>query len=166
MPKVNRVAVRLEHLALPANGVAQLRSVATARAGTVILTVAPGADRAQAAEDLARTMGRNLMRIDLGQVVSRFIGETEKNLGRVFAEAAASGALLFFDEADALFGKRTEVKDGHDRYANLEVGYLLQKIEAHSGIVVLASSGRQNIDPAFLRRLRHIVDLPWPPQGG
>jgi SpoVK/Ycf46/Vps4 family AAA+-type ATPase len=163
MSKVNRIASRLEDLALPANSVARLRSVATARAATVILTVPPGTNRTHAAEALARMMGRHLMSVDLGQVASRFIGETEKNLDHVFAAAAASGAVLFFDEADALFGKRRDVKDSHDRYANIEVGYLLQSIEAYSGIVVLASIGRQNMDPAFLRRLRHIVDLPWPP---
>lgn len=165
MPKVNKIALRLENLALPAASVAQLQKVATERAGTVILTVAPGANRAQAAEALARTMGRSLVSVDLSQVVSRYIGETEKNLDRVLAEAEASNAMLFFDEADALFGKRTGVKDSHDRYANVEIGYLLQKIEAYNGIVVLASGGRQHIDPAFLRRLRHVVDVAWPPKG-
>lgn len=104
------------------------------------------------------------MRIDLGRVVSRYIGETEKNLDRLFAMASASDAVLFFDEADALFGKRSDVRDNHDRYANVEVGYLLQRIESYRGLVILASNARHNIDPAFLRRLRYIVDLPWPPK--
>lgn len=166
MPKVDKNALRLEDLALPASSVAQLRSVATERAGTVVLTAPPGTDRTHAAEALAHAMGHPLTRVDLGQVVSRYIGETEKNLDRLFTAAAASGAVLFFDEADALFGKRTEVKDSHDRYANLEVSYLLQKIEAYSGVVVLASGGRQNMDPAVSRRLRRVVDVHWPPKGG
>jgi SpoVK/Ycf46/Vps4 family AAA+-type ATPase len=154
MPRVNRIALRLEDLALPAD-----------RAATVILKAASGTDRTQAAEALARTLGCKLMRVDLSHVASPYIGETEKNLDRLFATAAASGAVLFFDEADALFGKRSDVKDSHDRYANVEVGYLLQKIEAYGGIVLLASNGRQNMDPAFLRRLRHVVELSWPPKG-
>ncbi|MDR7334927.1 ATP-binding protein [Roseateles asaccharophilus] len=166
MPKVSKIALQLEDVALPASSIAQLRKIATESAGTVILTAPPGAQRTQAAESLARTMGCALVRVDLAQVVSRFIGETEKNLDLVFAEAAASSAALFFDEADALFGKRSGVKDSHDRYANVDVAYLLQKIGAHSGVVVLASSGRKNIDPAFLRRLRYVVDLPWPPKVG
>lgn len=164
MPKVSKIALRLEEVALPASSVAQLRKVAPEGGGTVILTAPPGAHRAQAAEAVARKVGRDLVRVDLSQVVSRFIGETEKNVDALFAGAAASGAVLLFDEADALFGKRSGVKDSHDRYANVDIGYLLQKIEAHSGVVVLASSGRQNLDPAFLRRLRHVVDLPWPPK--
>lgn len=165
MPKVDRFPLRLEDLALPADCVAQLRNVATRRAGPMILMVPSGPNGTHAAEALARTMGRQLICVDLSQVVSRSVEETEKNLDRLFAAAATSGAVLFFDEADSLFGKRSDVKDSHDRYANLEVGYLLQKIEAHGGIVALASSGRQNTDPAFLRRLRHVVDLPWPPKG-
>ncbi|MFN3809022.1 MAG: ATP-binding protein [Roseateles asaccharophilus] len=165
MLKVNKVAVRLEGFALSASSVTQLRSVVPEREGTVILSVPAGTNRLHAAEALARTMGRNLMSVDLGQVVSRFAGETEKNLDRLFARAAARGAVLFFDEADALFGKRSDVKDSHDRYANIEVSYLLQKLDAFGGTVVLGSAGRKNIDPAFLRRMRHVVDLPWPPKG-
>lgn len=165
MPKVNRIPSRLEDLALPANCVTQLQNVAAGHVGTVIVTAPSGPNGTHVAEALARTMGRNLINVDLGQLVSRFIGETEKNLDPLFAEAASSGAVLFFDEADALFGKRSDVKDGHDRYAELEVGYLLQKIEAYNGIVVLAWNGRHNVAPAFLRRLGHVVDLPWPPKG-
>jgi SpoVK/Ycf46/Vps4 family AAA+-type ATPase len=163
MPKVSRIASRLEELALPADGIARLRTVAAERVGAVVLRVPAGTDRTRAAEALARTMGHDLVRVDLGGVISRYAGETEKNLDRLFETAAASGAVLFFDEADALLGKRTDIKDSHDRYANLEVAYLLQKIESHVGIVILASSARQAIDSAFLRRLRHVVDLPWPP---
>ena len=91
-----------------------------------------------AAEVLARDLHRELYRIDLARVVSKYIGETEKNLSRLFAEAAASGAILFFDEADALFGKRSEVKDSHDRYANVEISYFLQRTEEHRGLVIIA----------------------------
>jgi SpoVK/Ycf46/Vps4 family AAA+-type ATPase len=94
--------------------------------------------------------------------VSKYIGETEKNLARVFAAAQAADAVLFFDEADALFGKRTEVRDAHDRYANVEVAYLLQRIEAHDGVVVLATNLRKNVDEAFLRRLHVVVEFPVP----
>ena len=168
MFRISRIASRgrLEDLAFPADRLAKLRAVAVQRTGAVLLTGPSGSVKTLTAEALAVTIGRDLMRVDLGRVVSRFIGETEKNLDRLFATAAASGAVLFFDEADALFGKRSDVKDGHDRHANVEVGYLLQKIESYRGLVVLASDARQNIDPAFIRRLRHVVDLPWPPQRG
>jgi SpoVK/Ycf46/Vps4 family AAA+-type ATPase len=166
MFRVSRIAprARLEDLALPADRLAQLRFVAAQRMGAVLLTGPSGTGKTLAAEGLAGTIGRDLMRVDLGRVVSRFIGETEKNLDRLFATAAASGAVLFFDEADALFGKRSDVKDSHDRYANVEVGYLLQKIESYRGLVILASNARHNIDPAFVRRLRYVVDLPWQPK--
>lgn len=167
MFKVSRIAslARLEDLALPADRLSQLRVVAAQRTGAVLLTGPSGTGKTLAAEVLAATTGRDLVRVDLSRVVSRFIGETEKNLDRLFTTAAASGAVLFFDEADALFGKRSDVKDSHDRYANVEVGYLLQKIESYRGLIILASNARQNIDPAFLRRLRHVVDVPWQPKG-
>jgi SpoVK/Ycf46/Vps4 family AAA+-type ATPase len=95
-------------------------------------------------------------------VVSKYIGETEQNLSRIFAEAEGANAVLMFDEADALFGKRTDVGDAHDRYANLEVSYLLQRMEQYEGIAILASNLRHNMDPAFLRRLRFVVDFPFP----
>ena len=98
--------------------------------------------------------GIAIRRVDLSAIASEYIGETEKNIDRLFEEAAQSGTVLLFDEADALFGKRSEVRDAHDRYANIEVNYLLQKIEAHPGLVMFASNRRQNIDAAFLRRLR------------
>ena len=107
-------------------------------------------------------LGLDLFRIDLATVVSKYIGETEKNLDRVFAAADGSNAILFFDEADALFGKRSEVQDAHDRYANIEVAYLLQQMESYPGAVVLATNFRQNIDEAFLRRLDFVVDFPFP----
>lgn len=162
----NASRARLEDLALPADRLAKLHAVAAQRTGAMLLTGPPGSGKTLTAEALAGTIGRDLMQVDLGRVVSRFIGETEKNLDRLFATAVASGAVLFFDEADALFGKRSDVKDSHDRYANVEVAYLLQKMESHQGVVILASNMRQNIDPAFVRRLHHVVDLPWPPKRG
>jgi SpoVK/Ycf46/Vps4 family AAA+-type ATPase len=115
-----------------------------------------------AAGVLADTLGLELYRIDLAAVVSKYIGETEKNLARVFAAARAANVVLFFDEADALFGKRTEVRDAHDRYANLEVAYLLQQIETYDGLVVLATNLRKNVDEAFLRRLQFVIEFPMP----
>lgn len=100
--------------------------------------------------------------MDLSQVTSKYIGETEKNLARLFEAAEQAGWLLFFDEADALFGKRTSVSDAHDRYANQEVSYLLQRIEAFSGVVILATNLRHNIDDAFMRRFQSVVAFPLP----
>ena len=129
---------------------------------TALFSGASGTGKTMAAEVLAHELGLDLYAIDLSQLVSKYIGETEKNLHRIFEEAAATSAILFFDEADALFGKRSEVKDAHDRYANVEISYLLQKMEEFEGIVILASNLRQNIDAAFLRRLQHIVEFPLP----
>ena len=125
----------------------------------------PGTGKTMAAEVVARELGLDLYKIDLSQVVSKYIGETEKNLDRVFAAAESSNAILFFDEADALFGKRSEVRDSHDRYANVEVSYLLQKMEEYEGIAILASNLRQHLDQAFLRRLGFTVHFPFPDEG-
>jgi AAA+ superfamily predicted ATPase len=122
----------------------------------------PGTGKTMAAEVIANELLLDLYKIDLSQVVSKYIGETEKSLNSIFHEAQASSAILFFDEADALFGKRTEVKDSHDRYANIEVSYLLQKMEEYDGIAILATNLRQNIDSAFLRRMQFIVEFPFP----
>jgi hypothetical protein len=122
----------------------------------------PGTGKTLAAEIIAGALGLELYTIDLATVVSKYIGETEKNLSRIFDEAEMSNAVLFFDEADALFGRRSEVKDAHDRYANLEIAYLLQRLEAYEGLVILASNLRKNIDEAFVRRLRFIVEFPFP----
>jgi len=121
-----------------------------------------GVGKTLASEVLARELGLELLRVDLAGVVSKYIGETEKNLQRVFDAAEAAGALLLFDEADALFGKRSDVKDSHDRYANIEVSYLLQRMEAYTGLSVLTSNQRGAIDPAFLRRLRFVLNFPFP----
>lgn len=128
----------------------------------VLLAGPAGTGKTMSAEILATELGLDLYKIDLSAVVSKYIGETEKNLSRIFTEAATSNAILFFDEADALFGKRTEVKDSHDRYANIETGYLLQRIEEFEGIVVLATNLRNNLDDAFVRRIAFIVSLPLP----
>jgi vesicle-fusing ATPase len=103
-----------------------------------------------------------LYRIDLSQVVNKYIGETEKNLRRLFDAADSSDVVLFFDEADALFGKRTEVKDAHDRYANLEISYLLERMERFRGLAILATNRKKDLDEAFMRRLRFVVEFPLP----
>ncbi|HEX8572910.1 MAG TPA: ATP-binding protein [Allosphingosinicella sp.] len=121
-----------------------------------------GTGKTMAAEVLANALELDLYRIDLSAVVSKYIGETEKNLRRVFDSAEAGGAILFFDEADALFGKRGEVKDSHDRYANIEINYLLQRMEAFGGLAILATNRKNDLDKAFVRRLRFIVDFPYP----
>ena len=121
-----------------------------------------GTGKTMAAEVIANELRLHLYRIDLSAVVSKYIGETEKNLRRLFDAAELGGAILFFDEADALFGKRSEVKDSHDRYANIEINYLLQRMEAFSGLAILASNMKSALDPAFLRRLRFIVNFPFP----
>jgi ATP-dependent 26S proteasome regulatory subunit len=121
-----------------------------------------GTGKTMAAEVIANDLGLDVYKIDLSGLVSKYIGETEKNLARVFEEASDTNAILFFDEADAVFGKRSEVRDSHDRYANIEVSYLLQKMEEYDGIVVLATNLRSNLDEAFLRRMRAIVEFPFP----
>jgi hypothetical protein len=129
---------------------------------TALFAGASGTGKTMAAEVLARELQLDLFRIDLAAVVSKYIGETEKNLKRLFDAAEGSGAILLFDEADALFGKRSEVRDSHDRYANIEISYLLQRMEAYRGLAILTSNLKQTLDPAFLRRLRFIVQFPFP----
>src|ERR1051325_8171456 len=121
-----------------------------------------GTGKTMSAGIIARELGLDLYKIDLSGIVSKYIGETEKNLDRVFQAAKSSNAILFFDEADALFGKRSEVKDAHDRYANIEVAYLLQKVEDYDGVVVLASNLSKNIDEAFSRRMHYVIEFPLP----
>jgi len=121
-----------------------------------------GTGKTMAAEVIANELRLNLYRIDLSSVVSKYIGETEKNLRQLFDAAEDGGAILFFDEADALFGKRSEVKDSHDRYANIEINYLLQRMEVYSGLAILATNMKSSLDPAFVRRLRFIVPFPFP----
>lgn len=123
-----------------------------------------GTGKTLAAEVLANTLNLDLYRIDLASVVSKYIGETEKNLKQIFDAGEESGAILLFDEADALFGKRSQIKDAHDRYANIEVSYLLQRMETYSGLAILTTNHKDALDPAFQRRLRFIVHFPFPDQ--
>ena len=142
----------------------QLAPLLVGKASGVALFHGPGGTgKTLAALAIAREFDVQVFRVDLSRVASKYIGETEKNLAAVFAEAERSGAVLLFDEADALFGKRSDVRDSHDRYANIEVSYLLQRIEAFGGLVILTTNARQNIDDAFVRRLRFVVE--FPPRG-
>jgi SpoVK/Ycf46/Vps4 family AAA+-type ATPase len=127
---------------------------------TALIAGSSPRDRRKAAEAVAEATESTLIRVDLNAVVSQYVGETEKNIDALFERARTSGFVLFFDEADALFGSRTDVKGAHDRYANLDVSYLLQRIESFEGLAILSSNLRENIDPAFLRRLRYAVTLP------
>ncbi|HVZ40483.1 MAG TPA: ATP-binding protein [Candidatus Kapabacteria bacterium] len=131
--------------------------------GTGALFAGPsGTGKTLAAEVIANDLGLDLYHIDLSQVVSKYIGETEKNLRKIFDAAEEGGAVLLFDEADSLFGKRSEVKDSHDRHANIEVSYLLQRMESYRGLAILTTNMKSALDPAFLRRLRFVVDFPFP----
>ncbi|WP_141340272.1 ATP-binding protein [Bradyrhizobium sp. USDA 3458] len=169
-------------LVLPADQIAQLREIAihvsrahqvhedwgwsargTRGLGVTALFAGPsGTGKTMAAEVLANDLRLDLYRIDLSQVGSKYIGETEKNLKRIFEAAETSGAILLFDEADALFGRRSEVKDSHDRYANVEVSYLLQRMEAYRGLAILTTNLKSALDPAFMRRLRFVIEFPFP----
>jgi hypothetical protein len=138
------------------------RKLVRGRGVSVLLSGPSGTGKTMAAEVIAGDLELDLYRIDLSGVISKYIGETEKNLKAVFDAAEASGAVLFFDEADALFGKRSEVKDSHDRYANIEVSYLLQRMESYGGLAILATNMKGHLDNAFLRRLRFAIDIPFP----
>ena len=138
------------------------RKLKTSAGVTVLFAGPPGTGKTMAAEVITNDLGLDLYKLDLSMVVSKYIGETEKNLGRIFDEAQSSSAVLFFDEADAIFGKRSEVKDSHDRYANMEVSYLLQRMEQYDGVTILATNLRANMDEAFTRRMQFIVDFPFP----
>jgi len=187
-PRLNQLANKLkprygwEDIVLPEDQLANLREIvaavrgrpivldewgagrrlASSRGATILFAGPPGTGKTMAAEILADELGLDLYKIDLSTVVSKYIGETEKNLDRIFAEAESSNAILFFDEADALFGKRSEVRDSHDRYANLEISYLLQRMESYDGVTILATNLRANLDEAFTRRLQFAVDFPFP----
>jgi hypothetical protein len=129
---------------------------------SVLFAGASGSGKTMAAEVIANELRLDLFRIDLSAVMSKYIGETEANLRRLFDAAEDGGAILFFDEADALFGKRTEVKDSHDRYANIEINYLLQRMESYGGLAILATNMKSALDQAFMRRLRFVLDFPFP----
>ncbi len=173
---------RWDDLVLPADRLAQLRELCNqikyrgrvyddwgfdaklslGKGLNALFTGPSGTGKTMAAEVIAGALGLDLYKIDLSSLVSKYIGETEKHLARLFAEAETSHGILFFDEADALFGKRTEVRDAHDRYANLETNYLLQRLEAFDGVVILATNFRKNMDDAFVRRLHFAVEFPFP----
>jgi hypothetical protein len=138
------------------------RKLANARGLSALFAGVSGTGKTMSADVIGGALGLDVYKIDLSTVVSKYIGETEKNLGSIFDEAEQSNAILFFDEADALFGKRSEVKDAHDRYANIETGYLLQRMESYTGITILATNLRQNLDEAFTRRLDFMLDFPFP----
>jgi SpoVK/Ycf46/Vps4 family AAA+-type ATPase len=136
--------------------------LARGRGVSALFSGVSGTGKTMAAEVLATDLDLDLYGVDLAGVVSKYIGETEKNLRRIFDAAERSGAILFFDEADALFGKRTDVKDSHDRFANIEINYLLQRMEEYRGLSILATNRKSDVDRAFLRRIRFLVDFPFP----
>jgi AAA+ superfamily predicted ATPase len=138
------------------------RHLSMGKGVNVLFAGQSGTGKTMAAEIVASDLGLELFKVDLSTMVSKYIGETEKNLDKVFTAAREANAILFFDEADALFGKRSEVKDAHDRYANIEVGYLLQKMEEYEGVVILSTNLRKNLDDAFIRRLHMAVEFPFP----
>ncbi|MFO7536813.1 MAG: ATP-binding protein, partial [Chloroflexota bacterium] len=138
------------------------RKMALGKGLNVLFSGEPGTGKTMAADIIAGALGLDLYKVDLSTLVSKYIGETEKNLERIFTEAATSNAILFFDEADAIFGKRSEVKDSHDRYANIEISFLLQRMEAYDGVVILATNLQANLDEAFTRRFHFITDFPFP----
>ena len=129
---------------------------------SVLFTGGSGTGKTTAAQIIAGELGLDMFTVDLSRVVSKYIGETEKNLGRIFDAARDADAVLLFDEADSLFGKRSEVRDSHDRYANIEVSFLLQRIEQFDGVAILATNLRQHLDDALLRRLAFCVSFPVP----
>jgi AAA+ superfamily predicted ATPase len=138
------------------------RKLALGKGLSALFAGESGTGKTMAADIMAGELGLDLYKVDLSLLVSKYIGETEKNLDRIFTEAATSNAILFFDEADAIFGKRSEVKDSHDRYANIEISYLLQRMEAYDGVVILATNLRANLDEAFTRRLHFAIEFPFP----
>jgi SpoVK/Ycf46/Vps4 family AAA+-type ATPase len=159
-----------DDLVLPQSETATLRAIASQLRTTINERSGPGISalfaaatgKTMAAQVLAGDLNLALYRIDLSSLVSKYIGETEKNLRGVFEAAEQGGAILLFDEADALFGKRGEVEDSHDRYANIEVGFLLQQMEAFQGLTILTSNGTAPLDPALLRCLTFVVQFPFP----
>ena len=128
----------------------------------VLLYGADGTGKSTTAAILAKEFSTGIYSVDLSSIVSKYIGETEKNIARLFSDAQQKGSILFFDKADALFGKRTEVKDSHDRYANLDTNYLLQRMDDYNGLVIVASNSKSNIDDALLRRFQSVIHFPLP----
>jgi AAA+ superfamily predicted ATPase len=160
--QLRELCARVDHRARVFDDWGFARKMSRGRGTAALFSGPSGTGKTMAAEVIANGLGLDLYRIDLARVVSKYIGETEKNLERVFAAAEGSNAILFFDEADALFGKRSEVKDAHDRYANIETSYLLQKLEDCDGIAILATNLVDNLDEAFTRRLAFHIYFPFP----
>jgi SpoVK/Ycf46/Vps4 family AAA+-type ATPase len=162
MEQLDEICARVRHHHRVYDDWGFRRKLGHGRGLHVLFSGPPGTGKTMAAAVIANDLGLSLYRIDLAQVVSKYIGETEKNLERVFVAAEQTNAILFFDEADALFGKRSDVKDAHDRYANIEISYLLQRMEEYAGLAILATNLRQHLDEAFLRRLQVSVEFPFP----
>lgn len=141
--------------------VAALKKPLPEKNNMILFIGGPGTGKKTLATLIGEQAGKDVYRIDLSMIVSKYIGETEKNLELVFARAGNKGWILFFDEADALFGKRTGVRDAHDKYANQEVAYLLQRIEDYNGVVILATNMKNNIDDAFTRRFQTVIRFPF-----
>ena len=149
-----------EHL-VSKNGVIR-NMVSSGRVTNMIFFGPPGTGKTMAAQVVTNQLHMKLYKVQLSQIISKYIGETEKNLKKVFTEAKNANCVLFFDEMDALFGKRSEVKDSHDRHANIETAYLLQQMEEYDGVVLMATNLLQNIDEAFMRRISFVVSFPFP----
>ena len=167
LPKANwrqldELRARIRHRSWVYSGLGFEQRLSLGKGLIALFTGSSGTGKTMAAELLARERGVDLYKVDLSAVVSKYVGDTEKNLSRVFGEAEDANAIIFFDEADALFGKRGEVKEARDRWANIEINYLLQRVEEYAGVVILATNLRQNIDEAFMRRIHVIVEFPFP----
>jgi len=162
LEQLRELTVRARHRELVLGRWAMAGASSRRRGLTALFAGASGTGKTMAAEVVAREMGLDLYVVDLASVVDKYVGETEKNLDRIFAEAESVNGVLLFDEADALFGKRSDVSDAHDRYANVEVAYLLQRMELFEGIAILATNLRSNLDEAFARRLDALIDFPEP----
>jgi hypothetical protein len=162
MTQLREIATHAKRSQIVFEGWGFARTFAYGRGIAALFEGQSGTGKTMAASIIGHALGLDVYQIDLSCVVSKYIGETEKNLSLIFSEAQDSNAVLFFDEADALFGKRSEVKDAHDRYANIETAYLLQRMEEYSGIVILATNMKQNLDEAFVRRMRFIIHFPFP----
>lgn len=160
--QLREICARLEHNAQVFEAWGFGARLSMGKGTSALFAGGSGTGKTMACEVIAAELGLDLYKIDLATVVSKYIGETEKNLDRIFVAAKRTNAILFFDEADAIFGKRSEVKDSHDRYANLEIAYLLQKMEEYEGLAILATNLKQNLDDAFLRRLTYTVLFPFP----
>jgi hypothetical protein len=162
LQQLNEIAAAIENRERVYRGWGLIERTGTSAGLMIFFTGASGTGKTMAASVVANSAGLELYRIDLASVVSKYIGETEKNLERIFSAARHSSAILLFDEADALLGKRSEIKDAHDRYANIEVAYLLQKMEEHDGVVILSSNLPKNLDPAFARRMHYLLEFAKP----